>query len=123
MGTPLPPNSLQGRGFFNGGRFMIRIRAGGEPEQNPNGDVQQRLQQWQDRQDQQQQQQVPVAAADEDLDPNAAAEAAEQLIDVNAASLGRRIGGALIIPSVSWETFSSASPSTQVSYVHFSASA
>ena len=79
---------------------MIRIRAGGEPEQNPNGDVQQRLQQWQDQQDQQQQ--VPVAAADEDPDPNAvAAEAAEQLIDVNAASLGRRIGGALIIPSVS----------------------
>ena len=52
---------------------MIRIRAGGEPEQNPNGDVQRRPQQWRDRQDQQQQQQVPVAAADEDPDPNAAA--------------------------------------------------
>ena len=100
MGTPLPTPCRE-RGFFNDGRFMIRIRAGGEPEQNPNGDVQQRLQQWKDRQDdQQQQQQVSVAAADED--PNAAAaEVAEQLIDVDAASLGRRIGGALIIPSVS----------------------
>ena len=97
MGTPLPPPRRE-RGFLNDGRFMIRIRAGGE-EQNPNGEVQQRLQQWQDRQQQQQDQDgVP----DENPDPNAAAaEAAEQLIDVNAASLGRRIGGALIIPSVS----------------------
>ena len=102
MGTPLPAPRRE-RGFFNDGRFMIRIRAGGGQEQNQNGEVQQRLQQLQERQErQQQQQQVPVAAPDEDLDPNAAAaEAAEQLIDVNAASLGRRIGGALIIPSVS----------------------
>ena len=97
MGTPLPLPRRE-RGFFNEGRFMIRIRAGRQ-EPNPNGEILE----WQEQQQQeQQQQQVPAAAADEDPDPNAAAaEAAEQLIDVNAGSLGRRIGGALIIPSIS----------------------
>jgi hypothetical protein len=80
---------------------MIHIRAGaGRQEVNPNGEVQQRLEQQ--LQEQQQQQQVPAAAVDENPDPNAvAAEAAEQHIEVNSASLGRRIGGALIIPYVS----------------------
>jgi hypothetical protein len=103
MGThlPAPLPRRRERGFFNEGLFMIHIRAGaGRQELNQNGDAQQRLQQqWQE---QQQQQQVPAAAGDEDPDPNAvAAEAAEQHIEVNAASLGRRVGGALIIPYVS----------------------
>jgi hypothetical protein len=83
---------------FNEGPFVIRIRADGQ-EQNPNIELQQ-LQQL----EQQRQQQPPpqAAGAAEGPDPNAAAaEAAEQLIEINAASLGRRIGGALIIPAIS----------------------
>ena len=103
LGTPLPSPRRERGVFFHEGRIAIRIRAGvggGEQEQNVNGEVQQRVQ-WQERQ-QQEQEQVQAAPVDEDLDPNAAAaEAAEQLIEVNAASLGRRIGGALIIPLVS----------------------
>ena len=88
MGTPLPPPRRVSR--MNFGPFAIRLVDG--QEQNPNAEVHQRRLE-------RQQQQVQAAAADEDPDPNAAAaEAAEQLI---AASLGRRIGGALIIPSVS----------------------
>ncbi|TFK36527.1 hypothetical protein BDQ12DRAFT_243456 [Crucibulum laeve] len=45
---------------------------------------------------------VAEARAAENQDPNAAAvAAAEHLIEVNAASLGRRIGGALLIPAIS----------------------
>ena len=95
MGTPLPPPRRVRGMNFNEGPFVIRIRADGQ-DQNPDAGLQQRQQQ------QQQQQQPQAAAAGEDLDPNAAAaEAAEQLIEINAASLGRRIGGALIIPVIS----------------------
>jgi hypothetical protein len=96
MGTPLPPPRRGMRFFLNEG-IMIHI------ERNP-GEVQQLLQQWQERpqRQQQQQQQVPAAAAAEDQEANAAAaEEAQQIIEVDSASLGRRIGGALIIPSIS----------------------
>jgi hypothetical protein len=42
------------------------------------------------------------AADDAEADPEAAAiQAAEQLIDINATSLGRKVGGALLIPAIS----------------------
>lgn len=93
MGTPLPPpRRIRGMDFNEGGPFVIRIRADGQ-EQGPGVELQQQ---------QQQQQQPQAGAAGEDQDPNAAAaEAAEQLIEINAASLGRRIGGALMIPAIS----------------------
>jgi hypothetical protein len=94
MGTPVPPPRRAIRFFINEGLMVDR-------EQNL-GEVQQALQQWQERRRRQQQQQVPAAAADEDPDPNAAvSEGAGHLIEVDAASLGRQIGGALIIPSIS----------------------
>lgn len=87
-----PPSARASRGFAfhvnEGGQFMIRIRANiGEnapeqaapPAQEP-AEVQ------------------PGAPED----PNAAAvAAAEQLIEINTSSLGRRIGGALLIPVIS----------------------
>jgi hypothetical protein len=72
---------------FNEGPFVIRIRADGQ-EQDPNVEVPQ------------QQPQAAAAAGDQDLNV-AAAQAAEQLVEINAASLGRRIGGALVIPAIS----------------------
>ena len=95
MGTPLPPPRRAIRLIFN---EAIRI----DIEQRPN-DLQQVLQQWREGRQQQQRQQVPAAAAAaEDPDPNAAAtEVAEQIIEVDATSFGRKIGGALIIPSIS----------------------
>ena len=89
MGTPLPPPRRVRGMNFNEGPFVIRIRADGQ-EQNADVEPQQR----------QQQQQPEAAPAAEDLNA-AAAEAAEQLIEINAASLGRRIGGALVIPAIS----------------------
>ena len=99
MGTPLPPpRRLRGMNF-NEGMFVIRIRADAQ-DQNPNVELEQQRQQQQ--QQQQPQPQAAAAAEGEGLNPNAAAaEAAEQLIEINAASLGRRIGGALIIPAIS----------------------
>lgn len=95
IGTPLPAPRRVREMNFNEGPFGIgiRIRVGQEP--NPNDEAQQQLQQWQE------QQQVQGAVDnEEEPDPNAAAaEAAEQII--NVASFGRRIGGALIIPSIS----------------------
>ena len=86
MGTPLPPPRRVSR--MNFGFFAIQVRIVNGQEQNLNDEGQQQ------RLDQQQEQ-GQAAADDEDPDP---AEVAEQL---TAASLERRIGGALIIPSVS----------------------
>ena len=91
MGTPLPPPRRFIIRFILNEEIMINIELG--PDQ-----IVQRLQQWREER-QQQQQQVPAAAAAEDPDLNAAAEGAGQII--NAASFGLRIGGALIIPSIS----------------------
>ncbi|KAF8154187.1 hypothetical protein B0H34DRAFT_661343 [Crassisporium funariophilum] len=90
MGTPMPiPRPLRRGLVFNEGPFVIRIRA----EVDGVND-----------QARQQQQAAPVANDRDPAnpDPNAAAvEAAEQLIDINAASLGRRIAGALVVPAIS----------------------
>ncbi|KAF8968808.1 hypothetical protein BDZ97DRAFT_1902822 [Flammula alnicola] len=101
LGTPMPtPRRLPRGGLrFDEGPFVIRIRANMGLDQ-PEG------QGGQDQEQQQQQQQPaePGAAAEEPAnpDPNAAAvEAAERLIEVDTASLGRRVGGALIIPAIS----------------------
>ena len=84
MGTPLPPPRRVRGMNFNEGVLAIRIRAVGG-DQNPNVEEQQQVQ-----------------AADDDPDPNAeAADAAEHVIETNAASLGLRIGGALFLPSIS----------------------
>jgi hypothetical protein len=98
IGTPLPPPSrVRGMGF-NEGPLEIRILAG---RREQNLDVEEGQQQQLQRREQQEQQ-VQAAAADEDPDnPNAAAAEAAEVIMTNAASLGRRIGGALIIPSIS----------------------
>jgi hypothetical protein len=99
MGTPLPPPPRVRGMDFNEGPFEIHIHAV-RRDHNPNVDIQQ--QQQQQRRREQQEQQVQAAALDENPDPNAAAaEAAGQVIENNAASLGRRIGGALIIPPIS----------------------
>ena len=99
LGTKLPQSrQLPREGLrFNEGPFVIRIRAnldiGGEAQQVEGEDAEN--------------QPAPVPAdggvlGDPNADPNAlAVQAAEQLIEVDAASLGRRVGGALIIPVIS----------------------
>ncbi len=115
LGTPLPaPRRLPRAGLrFNEGPFVIRIRAqfdeaeGQEEAERAQAEAHQR---------QLAQEEAVAAAAEaallgaaddapapagENPDANAAAvEAAEQLIEVDASSLGRRIGGALIIPAI-----------------------
>ncbi|EDR09633.1 uncharacterized protein LACBIDRAFT_318899 [Laccaria bicolor S238N-H82] len=97
---------------FEEGPFVIRIRANVQEEgQQQDQQQQQQPQQAQvDPQQQQQQLQMvdqaaeEIAAANQDQDPDAAAvavAAAEQLIEINASSLGRRVGGALMIPAIS----------------------
>jgi hypothetical protein len=93
LGTQLPqPRRMPREGLrFNEGPFMIRIRAnlelGGEAQQ------QQQVGQQQDGQNQG----APIApdAGDANADPNVLA------IEVDTASLGRRVGGALITPAIS----------------------
>ena len=94
---------------FEEGPFVIRIRANVQ-EEGQQQDQQQQQQQPQAQVDlQQQQQQLQMVdqaaeeiAANQDQDPDAAAvAAAEQLIEINASSLGRRVGGALMIPAIS----------------------
>ena len=98
MGTPLPPPPRVRGMDFNEGPIEIHIHA----VRHPNVDVQQQQQRQQRQREQQEQQFQAAAAADGNPDPNAAAaEAAGQVIETNAASLGRRIGGALIIPPIS----------------------
>jgi len=100
LGVPMPKPRQMPRGgmMFNEGPFVIRIRAGvdgqaGEGAQN-DGEGQQEPPQ-------------PQPAVENGLDlgeanPNVAAvEAAEELIEINASSLGRRVGGALMIPAIS----------------------
>ncbi|KAH9476883.1 putative RING finger protein C32F12.07c [Psilocybe cubensis] len=107
LGTHLPAPRRPPRGGlrFNEGPFVIRIRANLDGVEGGNGDDGQGEGGGEDGQP------PPVAApgaADQNAgvvepnpDPNAAAvEAAEQLIEINASSLGRRIGGALIIPVI-----------------------
>lgn len=115
LGTPLPaPRRLPRAGLrFNEGPFVIRIRAqfdeaeGQEEAERAQAEAHQR---------QLAQEEAAAAAAEaailgadddgapaagENPDANAAAvEAAEQLIEVDASSLGRRIGGALIVPAI-----------------------
>jgi hypothetical protein len=103
LGTKLPqPRQLPREGLrFNEGPFVIRIRAnldiGGEAQQEEGGDGQ--------NQDGAAPAPVPAdggVLGDPNADPNAlAVQAAEQLIEVDAASLGRRVGGALMIPAIS----------------------
>jgi hypothetical protein len=78
MGTPLPPPRRVRGMNFNEGVLAIRIRA-----------VDANIEE---------QQQVQAPAADDVPDPNAAD---AEVIETTAASLGRRIGGALILPSIS----------------------
>lgn len=105
LGIELPaPRLVERAGLrFDEGPFVIRIRA------NLNGDAGADEQDAVDAaqpqpQGQGQQNQAAGAGAgagEEQQDPNVAAvEAAEQLIEINASSLGRRVGGALIIPAI-----------------------
>ena len=93
VSMPKPRRVPRGGLRFNEGPFVIRIRANVDDGARERGEA-----------DGQQQ---PQPAAQEgadgaEADPNVAAvEAAEQLIEINASSLGRRVGGALIIPAIS----------------------
>ncbi|CAA7262178.1 unnamed protein product [Cyclocybe aegerita] len=102
LGTPMPTQRRGARpGLrFNEGPLIIRIRAV-DDEGHEIG---------QDEEDGHPADEAPAPPAqdgaaaggqDANADPNAAAvQAAEQLIEINASSLGRRIGGALIIPAI-----------------------
>jgi hypothetical protein len=106
---PTSPVTGGGQGWQINEGFFIRIRANVVNENNPQELQQERQQQQQQQQQQQPQvqepQQDPPAldnGAPADQEPNAAAvAAAEQLISFDASSLGRKIGGALLIPSIS----------------------
>ncbi|KAF8174904.1 hypothetical protein BJ912DRAFT_989529 [Pholiota molesta] len=101
LGTPMPEPRRTPRGGlrFDEGPFVIRIRA-----QFDDADEGQGPQQQGGQGQAQQAADAPAAAAADnaEADPNAAVvQAAEQLIEVDAASLGRRIGGALLVPAIS----------------------
>ncbi|KAF9562862.1 hypothetical protein CPC08DRAFT_356471 [Agrocybe pediades] len=109
MGTPLPAPRRMPRGGirFNEGPFVIRIRANVVDE---NGNEVPEQQQQQDANAapaapapaEGEGEGAAAAGAGENQNPNAAVvEAAEQLIDINASSLGRKVGGALIMPAIS----------------------
>lgn len=106
MGTPLPAPRRMPRGGlrFNEGPFVIRIRANVMDENGnevPEAGAQQQ-QQGQEQMDDVNPPPAENAAEGENPNPNAAAvEAAEQLIEINASSLGRKVGGALIMPVIS----------------------
>ncbi|PPQ79300.1 hypothetical protein CVT25_002577 [Psilocybe cyanescens] len=105
---PAPRRMPRGGLRFNEGPFVIRIRANldgveggnegeGEGEVEQDGGAQPAGAGERPAQDAN----AADANANANADPNAAAvEAAEQLIEINASSLGRRIGGALIIPVI-----------------------
>ncbi|PPQ76129.1 hypothetical protein CVT26_011660 [Gymnopilus dilepis] len=106
----VPPGGLR----FNEGPFVIRIRANVEEDNNApqqgqgrRGGNGQALQPPPppliDLDDEPQNNPQNAAnAADQPQDPNAeVVEAAEQLIEINASSLGRRVAGALLIPAIS----------------------
>lgn len=101
LGTEMPaPRRAPGGGLrFNEGPFVIRIRANLDGVEGGNGGEEVRGQG--EARDGQPQPAAAAEAAEPNPDPNAAAvEAAEQLVEINASSLGRRIGGALIIPVI-----------------------
>ncbi|KAF9481588.1 hypothetical protein BDN70DRAFT_854759 [Pholiota conissans] len=110
LGTPLPvPRRMQREGLrFDEGPFVIRIRAqfddaGG---QGAGANANAQPPEGQDQADAPAPAPAVAAAADaaagDNADPNAAVvQAAEQLIEVDASSLGRRIGGALVVPVIS----------------------
>ncbi|KAF8900444.1 hypothetical protein CPB84DRAFT_1680513, partial [Gymnopilus junonius] len=112
LGTPLPPQNNQiprGGLRFDEGPFVIRIRANADDEQQQ-GQAQGNGQQQANNDDNNANgipapnnvQPNPLADQDPNPNPNAeVVEAAEQLIEINAASLGRRVGGALLIPAIS----------------------
>ena len=78
--------------------FFIRIRANVVNNEDEAGQAHQHGQ----GQQQQQPQPAPAGAEGGDQEPNAAAvAAAEQLISFDASSVGRKIGGALLIPAIS----------------------
>lgn len=93
LGTrPVVPRAGRGLGLhINEGAFMIRIRANVDDGGVPEGPA-----------EEEQAQNIPNGPPDPNQDPDAAAvAAAEQLIEINTMSLGRRIGGALLIPAIS----------------------
>jgi len=91
---PTSPVAGGGLGWQINEGFFIRIRANVVNENNPAPAQQQ-------QQAQEQEPPAPDGGAAE-LEPNAAAvAAAEQLISFDASSLGRKIGGALLIPAIS----------------------
>jgi hypothetical protein len=95
---PTPPVANGGPGWQINEGFFIRIRANVGDDNN----LQQQQRQQQPAQEPQQQQPAADGEAPADQEPNAAAvAAAEQLISFDASSLGRKIGGALLIPSIS----------------------
>lgn len=91
---PSTPARRTGQGWQVDEGFFIRIRANVVNENDPLG---------QEQQAQVPQQQVPAPdVAPADQEPNAAAvAAAEQLISFDTSSLGRKVGGALLIPAIS----------------------
>lgn len=103
LGTKLPQTrQLPREGLrFNEGPFVIRIRA----NLDIGGEAQQEGEDGQHEDGEPAPAPVPAdggVLGDPNADPNAVAvQAAEQLIEVDAASLGRRVGGALMIPAIS----------------------
>lgn len=94
---PEPRRVQRGGLRFDEGPFVIRIRA-----QFDDADGDQGAQEQGGQGPNQPQADAPAAADNAEADPNAAVvQAAEQLIEVDAASLGRRIGGALLVPAIS----------------------
>jgi hypothetical protein len=90
---PTPPATRGGAGWQINDGFFIRIRANVVNE-NPLP--------AQRRQQAQAPEQAPGAVAQAEQEPNAAAiAAAEELISFDASSLGRKIGGALLLPAIS----------------------
>ena len=103
--VPLPVIGNTRNGVrLNNGPVVIRILAdvdGGVGGDVPNGPGGQQNDQGH-RPDGQGDAQQPNAPAGGEADPEAGAvQAAEQLIEINATSLGRKIGGALLIPVIS----------------------
>ncbi len=103
--VPNPINAPRGLLRFNEGPFVIRILAGVDGNGNEAGNGQgqgagEGQGQGQERNGQGNGQ--PNAGADDaEADGDAvAAQAAEQLIEVNATSLGRKVAGALLVPTI-----------------------
>lgn len=98
-------NDVQRNGMrFNEGPLVIRIMANVDVGDGGNGQAQGGQAQAGQAQAGQDANNAAGAAGAEDAedDPDVAAvQAAEQLIEINATSLGRKVGGALLIPAMS----------------------